>query len=71
APVVEDLGLLSFPIMLVMILSAVAFATDPGARGFTLPLTAARQLLLIGPFRLVPDIIMMLRDHSLTRALLV
>ncbi|CCD93475.1 conserved membrane hypothetical protein [Bradyrhizobium sp. ORS 375] len=71
APVVEQLGLLSFPIMVVMILSAVAFATHPTARRVWLPLTAVRDLLLIGPFRLVPDMIMMLREHSLTRALLI
>ncbi|CAL77711.1 conserved hypothetical protein; putative membrane protein [Bradyrhizobium sp. ORS 278] len=71
APVIEDLSLLSFAVMLVMILSAVAFATDSYARGFWLPLSAARQLLLFGPFRLVPDMIMILREHSLTRALLI
>ncbi|GLH75622.1 hypothetical protein SSBR45G_05300 [Bradyrhizobium sp. SSBR45G] len=71
AAVVEEANLLSFPITLLMILSAVALATDASSRGLWLPLSAAGQLLVIGPLRLLPDTIMMLRANVLMRALLI
>lgn len=71
APAIEELNLLSFPVLLLTTLSAITLATNRSARGFRLPLTAARQLLLIGPFRLIPDAIVTLRTNMITRTLVV
>jgi len=70
-PAVEELNLLSFPIMLLLMLSAITLATNASARGFRLPLTAVWRLLLIGPYRLIPDVVLALRTSMLTPALLV
>ncbi|UFZ05836.1 DUF4173 domain-containing protein [Bradyrhizobium ontarionense] len=69
-PAIEDSNPLSFLIVVLTTISAVALSTDPAADGFRLPLTAARQLLLTGPFRLIPDIIAALRANDVTRVLL-
>lgn len=71
APAIEELNLLSFPIVLLLMLSAVTLATNASAHGFRLPLTAVWRLLLIGPYRLIPDVVLTLRSSMLTRALLV
>jgi len=70
-PAIEELNVLSFPIMLLLMLSAITLATNASARGFRLPLTAVWRLLLIGPYRLIPDVVLTLRASMLTRALLV
>ncbi|WP_315778694.1 MULTISPECIES: DUF4173 domain-containing protein [unclassified Bradyrhizobium] len=69
-PAVEDFTLPSLSIVVVTAISAVALSTNPAVKGLRLPLTAARQLLLIGPFRLIPDMITTFRSHDLTRLLL-
>ena len=69
-PAIEDLTALSILIVVITTISAVALSTDPGPSGFALPMTAARQLLLIGPFRLIPDAIATLRANDFTRILL-
>ena len=69
-PAIEDMSVLSFLIVVFATMSAIALSTNPEAFGFHLPLTAARQLLLIGPFRLIPDTIATLRANDVTRVLL-
>ncbi|BAM89973.1 conserved membrane hypothetical protein [Bradyrhizobium oligotrophicum S58] len=69
-PAIEDLSLLSFLIVVFTTMSAIALSTKPDAFGLHLPLTAARQLLLIGPFRLIPDTIATLRANDFMRVLL-
>ncbi|MGJ4947207.1 DUF4153 domain-containing protein [Bradyrhizobium sp. HKCCYLS20291] len=69
-PAIEDFTLLSVASVVLATLSAIALSTNPNARGLRLPLTAARQLLLIGPLRLIPDAIATIRAHDFTRLLL-
>lgn len=70
APGLEGLDMLSFAILVLTTISAVAVLTDPSAAGLRVPLTAARQLLLAGPFRLIADTIAILQTNVLTRFLL-
>src|SRR3954453_8203623 len=53
-PAIEALTPLSVLILVLTTITAVALSTDPVASGLWLPVTAARQLLLTGPFRLFP-----------------
>ncbi|CCD83971.1 conserved membrane protein of unknown function [Bradyrhizobium sp. ORS 285] len=69
-PAIEDLTLLSVSSVVLATISAIALMTNPAAEGLRLPVTAARQLLLVGPFRLIPDAIATLRAHDFTRLLL-
>ncbi|MGJ5180444.1 DUF4153 domain-containing protein [Bradyrhizobium oligotrophicum] len=69
-PAIEDLTLLSASCVVLVTISVVALSTNPIASGLGLPLTSARQLLLVGPFRLIPDMIATFRAHDFTRLLL-
>ncbi len=69
-PAIEDLTTLSVLIVVLGTISAVALSTDPAAEGLLVPLSAARQLLLIGPFQLIPDTLATLRANDFTRIVL-
>ncbi|MGJ4939170.1 DUF4173 domain-containing protein [Bradyrhizobium sp. HKCCYLS1011] len=69
-PAIEDLNLLSFLFLLLGTISSITLWTNPAASGLRTPLTAFRQLLLIGPFRLGPDVLAAMRGPGLAGAIL-
>lgn len=69
-PAVEQLSTLSFLFLLLGTISSIALWTNPAIVGSRAPLTAFRQFLLIGPFRLGPDILAAMRAPGLSRSIL-
>jgi Domain of unknown function (DUF4173) len=69
-PAIEELNLLSLLFAILSLTTSIAMMTNPAAGGLRTPLTALRQLLLIGPFRLGPDLLAAARGPALTRGLL-
>jgi hypothetical protein len=70
-PVVEELNTLSFLLLALAMLIVTALLTRPEAIGLWTPLSALRQLLLIGPIRFVPEAAGAWRGPSFTRGLVV
>ena len=70
-PVVEDLNALSLLLLALAMFISTALLTAPESIGLRTPLRAVRDLLLIGPWRLIPDAASALRGPSLTRGLIV
>jgi len=70
-PVVEDLNALSFVLLALAIVISIALLTAPESIDLRTPLRGVRDLLLIGPWRLIPDAAGALRGPSLTRGLIV
>ena len=56
-PVIEELGVVSFILLVLALATSVTIVTRPDMSGLRSYLTVLRDLLLVGPYRLVRDVV--------------